>query len=241
MISQMRDFPETFQPSPCPRTVAVMQPYFYPYAGYFRLFAAAGTFVILDDVQFPRRGWVHRCRVPGPTGAAAWLTLPLIRQPRETRIKDLAFAPAAREILDGRLARLPWLAQARGPLADRVHAHLYGSLDSVVTFLEVGLQLVADALDLPARIVRSSDFGLDSALRGQDRVIALARAVDGQVYVNAPGGRALYQTEVFRRRGLELKYLPPYDGAFRYLLPTLLQSDASAIRDDILRTTFLTD
>ena len=42
------------------RTVAIMQPYFIPYAGYFRLFTGADLFVVCDDVQFPRRGWLHR-------------------------------------------------------------------------------------------------------------------------------------------------------------------------------------
>src|ERR1700733_9542258 len=103
-----------------PATVAVMQPYFFPYAGYFRLLAAAETFVIFDDVQFPRRGRVHRCEIPGAGGSLEWLTLPLARQSRDTKIKDIAFAAGARDTFDRRLARLPWLAAARGPWADRV-------------------------------------------------------------------------------------------------------------------------
>jgi hypothetical protein len=50
-------------------TVAIMQPYFIPYAGYFRLFAATDLFVIYDCVQFARRGWVHRNRLPDGAGA----------------------------------------------------------------------------------------------------------------------------------------------------------------------------
>ena len=62
-----------------PFTVAVMQPYFIPYAGYFRLFAASDLFVIYDCVQFPRRGWVHRNRLLDRSGKLRWLTLPLDR------------------------------------------------------------------------------------------------------------------------------------------------------------------
>ena len=76
-------------------TVAVMQPYFMPYAGYFRLFAAADVFVLFDCVQFPRRGWVHRNRFATAAGHLDWLTLPLLKCPRETRIDELAFAPAS--------------------------------------------------------------------------------------------------------------------------------------------------
>ena len=76
-------------------TVAVMQPYFLPYAGYFRLFAEADLVCLFDCVQFPRRGWVHRNQLPGYTGAAKWLTLPLAKRPMAIRIDDLAFAPSA--------------------------------------------------------------------------------------------------------------------------------------------------
>lgn len=211
-------------------SVAVMQPYFFPYAGYFRLFAAAETFVIFDDVQFPRRGRVHRCQVPGPDGVMEWLTLPLARHPRKTLIRDLAFAAAAREILDQRLTRLRWLFNGRGPWADRVRAHLQGPLDSVVSFLEAGLRLVAEAVDLQPRLVRSSSFALDSRLRGQDRVIALVRALRGRTYVNAPGGRALYQVEAFSRAGLELKFLVPYAGDGGSILPTLVTASTESLR-----------
>ena len=65
-------------------TFAVMQPYFFPYAGYFRLFAASDLFVIYDCVQFPRRGWVHRNLLPDASGSERWLTLPL-EKPRKAR------------------------------------------------------------------------------------------------------------------------------------------------------------
>ena len=67
-----------------PFTVAIMQPYFFPYAGYFRLFAASDLFVIYDCVQFPRRGWVHRNLLPDASGSERWLTLPL-EKPRKAR------------------------------------------------------------------------------------------------------------------------------------------------------------
>src|SRR5689334_25196809 len=86
------------------RRLAVMQPYFFPFAGYFRLFATVDQFVIFDCVQFPRRGRVHRSQVPGPNGTTKWLTLPLARRPRDVLIRDLEFAPNAREQFDQRLA-----------------------------------------------------------------------------------------------------------------------------------------
>ena len=83
------------------KRVAVMQPYFFPYAGYFRLFAAVDEFVIFDCVQFPRRGRVHRCEVPRSGAGREWLTLPLARQPRDVLIRSLSLLRARARRLIG--------------------------------------------------------------------------------------------------------------------------------------------
>lgn len=216
------------------RRLAVMQPYFYPYAGYFRLFAAVDEFVVYDCVQFPRRGRVHRCEVAGPGGADEWLTLPLAHGPRDMPIRELAFAPGARAEFDRRLARLPWLQAGDGAAAARVRAHLHGPLDGVVDFLEDGLALVSGLLGLRRPMVRSSTLGIDPALRGQARILAIAAARGATEYVNPPGGRHLYDEAAFARAGITLRFLPDYAGAYPRLLPALVSDTPAAIRADVL-------
>jgi hypothetical protein len=216
------------------KRVAVMQPYFFPYAGYFRLFAAVDEFVIFDCVQFPRRGRVHRCEVPAPNGSVEWLTLPLAHQPTGVLIRDLEFATDARQGFDERLARHQWIENGCGPAADRVRAHLVAPLESVIDYLSDGLRLVAGLLGFDVAISRSSTLDVDPTLRGQDRVVAVAAAVGATHYVNAPGGRDLYDPEGFAHHGIELSFLPPYDGRYPHLLPSLLTDPPGAIRDDVL-------
>src|SRR3954463_11111762 len=85
-----------------------MQPYFVPYAGYFRLLAASDLFVIYDCVQFPRRGWVHRNQLPAAHGQASWLTLPLAKGPEAWLIRGLAFSGEAEKLLAERLRPFPF-------------------------------------------------------------------------------------------------------------------------------------
>jgi hypothetical protein len=216
------------------KRVAVMQPYFLPYAGYFRLFAAVDEFVIYDCVQFPRRGRVHRTEVPGADGAPQWLTLPLARQPRDIRIGQLAFAPDARLSFDARLAALPLLATATGAGADATRALLSAPLDDVTDFLQSTLSAVAARMGFQPAIRRSSSLAIDPVLRGQDRVIAIATAVGATHYLNAPGGRALYRAEDFAAHGLVLEFLSPYRGRGMHLLPALLQWSNAELRADVL-------
>lgn len=198
-----------------------MQPYFYPYGGYYRLLTEADWFVILDCVQFNRRGRVHRCEVDGPQGKREWLTLPIARQPRDVLIRNLEFASSARAELDRRLRRHEWLRSGRGYAAEAVLDHLCQPLSGVVDFLEAGLRLVADLHALPARIVRSSTLAIDTALRGQDRVIAIVQALNGKAHLASPGGRELYSQADFAAKGLSLDFLAPYDGPRKSVLHAL--------------------
>jgi hypothetical protein len=210
-----------------------MQPYFFPYLGYFRLFAVADEFVILDTAQFRRGGRIHRSEVPGPNGVMEWLTLPLARQPLATPIRELAFAPRARESFDKRLARLPWISTADGPASSRMRAFLKSPTVSVLDYLETGLRLVVDILGLEATILRASSLDLDASLRGQACVIVIARMRGATRYVNSPGGRDLYHSEAFAKCGIELAFLTPYEGRYQHMIPALMTESGKTIRRDL--------
>jgi hypothetical protein len=210
-----------------------MQPYFFPYGGYYRLLAEAHTFVLFDCVQFARRGRVHRCQVADRRDRTEWLTLPLAHQPRSILIRDLEFANDARRKWNERLDCCKWLKSAQGPLAPAVLDYLYSPLDRVVCFLERGLRLVADALGLRVRIVRSSSLDIDPSLRRQERIIAITHACGGREYLNSPGGRQLYSAETFQEAGLKLRFLPPYSGTAFHMLHALVHLDIQELRDQI--------
>jgi hypothetical protein len=210
-----------------------MQPYFFPYAGYFRLFAHVDAFVIYDCVQFPRRGRVHRTEVPGPSGGTEWLTLPLAHQPRSVLIQDLEFATAAREQLDARLTRLEWLRSADHAEADQIRELLRGPLPPVVDFLEATLQLTAKLLGVERPVTRSSRMEIDPDLRGQSRVLAILQRTGATEYLNAPGGRSLYEPAAFLEADIRLEFLPEYRGRYFHLLHALLTEPIERIRQDL--------
>jgi len=213
-------------------TVAVMQPYFVPYAGYFRLFAAADLFVVYDCVQFPRRGWVHRNRLATADGRPDWLTLPVAKAPRAARIADMALAGDAAAALAARMRRFPALAGDAGhPALAAVQAASGGLTD----YLERGLGAVCAALGLPFRTLRSSSLAIDPALRGQDRILAILDRLGARAYVNAPGGRDLYDAADFARRGIALRFLDPYAGADCSILQRLMTEDPAALTAEIRR------
>lgn len=209
--------------------VAVMQPYFYPYMGYFRLIAAVDLFLVFDCVQFPRRGRVHRAPLP-PGQGGGWLTLPLARQPRATRIRDIRLACDRDAAWQARLARLPWL-RAGTPAAEALRAALAAPLpDRLTPVLDTHLRLCCDRLGIATPLMRSSDIAVDPDLKGPARVIALARRAGATEYWNLPGGRALYDPAEFAAAGLSLRFVPPYGGPYMSMLEALCTADPAALR-----------
>lgn len=220
-------------------TIAVIQPYFYPYAGYFRLFAAANTVVMFDCVQFPRRGWVHRNRFALANGDLDWLTLPVAKADRDVRIDQLRFAPEPRTRLLETLPRFPALQRGLVQHQEALERMLAIETDDITAYLCERVREVAACLKIERRMVRSSSLNLAPELRGQDRVIAVVRALGGSQYVNPSGGRELYNSDAFAEAGIDLRFLSPYEGSMNSVLERLLGETTDAISAEILQQSAL--
>lgn len=217
--------------------VAIMQPYFYPYAGYYRLFAAADVFVAYDCVQFPRRGWVHRNRLSNFNGEDQWLTLPLEKGDRDkTRICDLVFSQNAKAAMEEQMRRFPCfvdLAKKEPELAEILS-------DFSITpaqYLVRGLEWSTERLGLKRPIIMSSSLNIPEDLKGQDRIIEIVKRVNAKYYINAPGGVELYDEKAFEDEGLTLTFLPDYIGSYKSVLQRFLSENPAAITQEILQNT----
>jgi hypothetical protein len=216
-------------------TIAIMQPYFIPYAGYFRLFQASDLFVIYDCVQFPRRGWVHRNRLVDPRGINRWLTLPLAKAPRDVLIRDLRFSPKARELLAERLDPFHLATEDRG--VEEILSAIRDVGGSPLSYLERLLEQVVRHLAFPWKVMRSSALGIPVALRGQDRILEIARQLGATHYVNTPGGTGLYNVDAFAAAGIQLHFLAPYPGPSCSILSRIIEEDREELANDIRMTT----
>lgn len=214
-------------------TVAVMQPYFVPYAGYFRLFAAADVVVMYDCVQFSNNGWVHRNRLPLASGELGWLTLPLAKSPIETRICDLAFAADAPSRFDAAMRRFPLLVRALEEHSELAEVTKNLGSGTVADYLCSLIAYINGVLGFSTPTIRSSSLRISPDLRGQDRVIAIAERLKGTRYLNPPGGRALFDAETFASHGIELRFLPWYEASHASILARLLSEPAEAVTNEI--------
>jgi hypothetical protein len=187
--------------------VAVMQPYFFPYIGYFQLMSAADVFVLYDDVKYTKKGWINRNRTLRD-GKEALLSLPLAKAPDhlEIRRREVAatFDPRAMlRMLEAAYRGAPHF----GPTFDLVERILLQDETNLFAFLHGSIRALAAHLGIRARILVSSEVPTAPGLRHQDRILALCAALGATRYVNAIGGTALYAPADFRDQGLDLRFI----------------------------------
>lgn len=213
--------------------IAIMQPYFLPYAGYFRLMLGVDAFVVYDTAQFPRRRWVSRNRLRMDEGRPEWLTLPLAYAPLRTAIMEMRFAQDAQGAWSSRVARFAVFRKPAGdaiPVVRRA-ATLSGSL---ADYLCATLESVRDQLGLRTPLVRASSLAVSQAGDRCERLVAICRELGATEYVNAPGGRRLYTAEQFAMHGIALRFLPEYRGDHASVLQRLQDESAVSIRSEIV-------
>lgn len=190
--------------------VSIMQPYLLPYIGYFQLIAASDVFVIYDDVQYMKGGWINRNRIL-LNGGPRWLTMPVAHSPLHTLIRDKSYLRGRAAdtkvtgLVDQAYRRAPRFAAGRA-----LAAELFASDEAnVAAFNARSIQLVCGELGLRTEILRSSELGRDATLSGQAAVLDICRRMGASQYLNAPGGVGLYRAEDFAGAGIDLRFLAP--------------------------------
>lgn len=214
--------------------VAITQPFFFPYAGYHRLFAAADVFVALDCVQFPRRGWVHRNRLMHRNGGIEWLTLPMVKAPRDTtRICDLRFTADAQHRLTAQFDAFPAIADACAAHPE-LRRLLLDTSSTPSNYLLRTLLWTTRVLGIERPIISSSSLNVPDSYRARSRLIEICRRIGATHYINAPSGRDLYSQEDFNQANLVLEFLPSYAGSYGSVLERLGAEPPRAIQAELM-------
>jgi hypothetical protein len=189
--------------------VAVMQPYFFPYIGYFQLIAAVDLFIVYDNIKYTKKGWISRNRLL-QNGKDVAFSLPLKNDSDylDVRNRELAANFNRQKLLNqikGAYGRAPYFSQTF-PLIEQVVRYEDTNL---FRFLHHSIVKTCEHLGITTTITISSSVAIDHGLKNQDKVIALCEAVGARTYVNAIGGMEMYSRDTFHRKGIDLKFIQP--------------------------------
>jgi hypothetical protein len=185
-----------------------MQPYFFPYIGYFQLMQEADVFIFHDDVQYIKGGWVNRNRIL-KGGEPAWLTFPVTKDSHRLSINQRFYESSRKTVLH--LQNQTLGAYSRAPAFNNVFPLLEEMFScgerNVAEFNRVTLEALASLVGIKCLFKVSSRVPKADELRGRDRVIDLCRALGATTYINPIGGLELYKQRDFENYGIDLVFL----------------------------------
>lgn len=189
--------------------VSLMQPYLFPYLGYFQLIAASGLFLLGDSLQYTRRGWINRNRLL--VGGQPWqFSFPLEQGSRSQAINERRLSDEV-HLTSQRLLHTIRHAYHRAPCYPMVFPLLEEILDhperNLAHFAEHSIRRICHYMGVDTPIGRVSELGLEDDIGRDQRLIEAVKRSGGDVYLNPEGGRHLYSPELFNDHGLELRFL----------------------------------
>ena len=184
-----------------------MQPYFLPYIGYWQLLSAVDRFVVYDNIQYTKRGWINRKQFL-QQGKAAYFTVPL---KSDSDYLEVSARTVAESFDRMKLLRQFTEAYHRAPH----FAAVFPILERIVTaapinlfeYIHHSIVVIADYLQIRTPIVVSSSVAIDHGLRAQDKVLAICGALGADRYLNTIGGMELYSREAFSARNIKLAFI----------------------------------
>ncbi len=187
-----------------------MQPYFFPYIGYWQLVHAADRFIFYDDVNYIVRGWVNRNRVL-VNNEPKWVTVPLQGASQNRKICDTFLDPSPQwrvrtlKTIKSAYGRAPFFEEVF-PMVEGLIGHQAVNLSDYLTHQIIAL---ARFMDLNTEFLQSSSRHSSIRSSGQQRILDICKAEGADTYVNAKGGRSLYSRESFEDTGIDLRFVTP--------------------------------
>jgi len=190
------------------KTIAVMQPYIFPYVGYYQLATKVDEFVFFDDVNFIKKGFIHRNNIL-LNGEKFSFSIPVSKVSQNRKINEHFY----RGEFDSFLKQIR-RTYAKAPFFDEaikiIESCLFQGELGVAQVNISSISAIFDYVDLPFDYSSASTLKIDGKYHAQDRIIKICKELGATHYVNAVGGKELYDNNSFAQEGIKLSFIQPY-------------------------------
>ena len=186
-------------------TLGIMQPYFMPYIGYWQLMAAVDKYVVYDDVNYIKRGWVNRNNIL-LNGEPYMFSISLSGASQNKLFNEIDVADDF-----SKLKKTLYHSYSKAPNYDKVMTLLEDIFEypdkNLARFLYHSFSVVLNYLAINTELILSSSLEKDNSLKGQDKILDICRILRADKYLNTIAGKDLYDKSLFEKRGMELYFL----------------------------------
>jgi hypothetical protein len=187
--------------------LGIMQPYFMPYIGYWQLLALVDEFVVYDNIQYTKKGWINRNRFL-QKGEDALFTIPV---KKGSDFLEIVKRSVADEFDRDKLINQLGASYQKAPFFETVFPVVTSIIRAehrnLFDYVHHSIRVTAEFLGIKIPIIIASTVAIDHSLRGESKVIAICKALGATTYLNAIGGQALYSKSTFDKQGIALRFI----------------------------------
>lgn len=191
-----------------------MQPYFFPYIGQFNLILASDRFLLCDDVQYIRKGWMNRNRILSPQLGVDYITVPVAKHSSKEVIRNIEIANDSdwkRKIGNQLLhySKAPYYKEVRELVLDTINANV----SSLSELNGICFEVTCSYIGIPYKKEYTSSFHIDytSIEKVEDWALCYCKYFNANEYLNPPGGMGLYNTTYFEESRIKVTYVKRND------------------------------
>jgi hypothetical protein len=201
------------------KKIAIMQPYFFPYIGYFQLINAVDEFIIYDNIQYTKKGWINRNRIL-INNEPQIITLPLKKASDYLNVVDRTLSDTwstdrlkLLNIIKTSYNKAPYYKEVN----EILNECLFTSDVNLFKFLLNSITKINKYLGINTPIVISSNIEIDHSLKSQNKVLSICGAQKSTTYINSIGGTELYNKNDFKQHNINLNFLKSGDIKYNQL------------------------
>jgi hypothetical protein len=189
--------------------VAIMQPYFFPYIGYFQLINSVNKFIIYDNIQYTKKGWINRNRIL-VNKKDQLITLPIKKDSDYLNVVERELSESW-EIDKNKMLNVIKASYNKAPYFQDTFELISKCLNNPETnlfkFIYDSIVSINNYLEIKTPIIISSTIDVDHTLKSQDKVLSLCKKQKADIYINSIGGVELYDKETFRNNSIKLNFI----------------------------------
>jgi hypothetical protein len=189
--------------------LAIMQPYFMPYIGYFQLINSVDKFVIYDNIQYTKKGWINRNRIL-VNEKDQLITLPIKKDSDYLNVVERELSESwgkdknkMLNVIKSSYNKAPYFQET----FELISKCLNNPEVNLFRFIYDSIVLINAHLEIKTPIIISSEVNIDHTLKSQDKVLSLCKEQNADVYINSIGGIELYDKEVFKQNNIKLNFI----------------------------------
>lgn len=195
--------------------IAILQSNYIPWKGMFDMINMVDTFVFFEDVDYTKRDWRSRNKIPTPNGEL-WLTVPVVKAPRGTKIKDIEISnnedwQKNHYInLRNNYVKAPYFKEYEWLLKDFYVDHHWTKLSDMNIYMT---KTIAKILGIKTQFVNSKD--IPSCGAKDDKLIEICNYLGATAYLSGPAAKDYIHNEKFKDNKISLSYIQ-YDAYPEY-------------------------